>query len=118
MLGKLGYKNGSYEKGLTNGNFYKYQCEEDHTINKYEGFHNVVIRMLTRGTLRLEGVINRKVSIVFEPSRNKKVYQVKLTTKRLPKLILSKPMMASKGNCNALPQKEEDSVVVDEYVLN
>ena len=35
-------------------------------INQYEDFYNKMIRMLTQGTLRIEGDTGRKVSIVDE----------------------------------------------------
>jgi hypothetical protein len=40
--------------------------EEGHMINQYEDFYNKMIRMLTQGTLRIEGDTGRKVSIVDE----------------------------------------------------
>lgn len=67
--------------------------EEGHMINQYEDFYNKMIRMLTQGTLRIEGDTGRKVSIVDELSKNKKVYKVQFTVNGLPKLIMYKPTM-------------------------
>ena len=66
MLVKTGYKKDSCEKGLTRKNFYKYHYKEGHTINQCEGFCNEVIQMLSHWTFRLEGEIDREVSMVYE----------------------------------------------------
>jgi hypothetical protein len=49
--------------------------------------------MLTQRTLRIEGDTGRKVPIVEELSKNKKVYKVQFTVNGLPKLIMYKPTM-------------------------
>jgi hypothetical protein len=40
--------------------------------------------------------------MVDEPSRNKEVYRVQFTIEGLPKLILSKPIVAGKRNYTTL----------------
>lgn len=55
MLVEAGYKEGSYEDGLTSMDFWKYHQEKDHRINQCRDIHNEVIQILTRGTLKLRG---------------------------------------------------------------
>lgn len=73
-------------------------------INQYEGFLNKVIEMLTQGILKIEELMGKKVSIVDEFSKNKEVCWVQFTAEGLPKLVITRPIIASKGNYNVLPQ--------------
>jgi len=47
--------------------------------------------------------MNREVSIIDVSSKSKEVCQVQFTRDGLPKLILSKPIVAHKGDYSALP---------------
>lgn len=46
-------------------------------INHYEGFHNKMIQMLTQYTLGMERAIDKEVSMIDKPSKNKEVYRIK-----------------------------------------
>lgn len=76
MLVKAGYKEGSCEDGLISRDFLKYHQEKDHRINQYRDFHNEVIQMLTRVTLKIKGETGREVFVVDERSMNKEVCRV------------------------------------------
>jgi len=65
---------------------------------------------LTRETLRIKEATGREVSVVDEPSKNKKVCHVQFTVDGLFKLILSKPKVISNGNYNAFIYNYEYSI--------
>jgi hypothetical protein len=57
--------------------------------------------MMSRGLLRIEKATGEEVSMMEAP--NKEVCRVQFVTRKPPKLVLSKPVVAHKGNYNALP---------------
>jgi len=61
-----------------------------------------VVRKLTHETPKIKEATSKEVSVVDEHSMNKEIYGAQLTTDGLPKLILSKPKVASKGSYNVL----------------
>ena len=94
MMVDAKYKEGS-------GRCCKHHNIEGHMISQWEGFHKKVMQMMSRGLLLIEKATGEEVFMMEAP--NKEVCRVQFTTGRPPKLVLSKPVVAHKGNYSALP---------------
>lgn len=59
--------------------------------------------MMIQGILWIEKAMDIEVSMMGLSGKNKEVCQVQFTVDGLPKLIMSKPIVAYKGDYSALP---------------
>ena len=111
MLVQLGFLKKISTRHLKRGDYYEFYEKKGYNIDEYIEFHQIFARILTLRELKIDVMEDSDELRTIESQKKRlEVCRVQPRINRPPKLILTKPLYASKMDYNVMPYNYDISL--------